>query len=242
MKTIPVVNGNTASSLSGVLTPWKETDEACNGWRLTSAGIYTAGELEQGAWDPGQFFEETVRAIGQMMSVRDPYTAGHQERVSRISIEIARALDLPVQQIKGIQLAALIHDIGKLAIPCEILSKPGQLSKAEFDMIKTHPSVGYGIIKNIKFPWPIAKIILQHHERINGSGYPDGLAGEEILLETRVLSVADVIEAMSSNRPYRVSLGINAALEEVSRNKNKLYDERVVKACLRLAKSGGFGI
>jgi HD-GYP domain-containing protein (c-di-GMP phosphodiesterase class II) len=151
-------------------------------------------------------------------------------------------MQLPARQIKGIQLAALIHDIGKLAVPSEILSKPGRLSEAEFDMIKTHSRVGFNILKDIEFPWPIARIVLQHHERINGSGYPDGLQGEEILLETRIISVADVIEAMSSNRPYRAARGADLALEEIERHKGILYDTEVADACLTHFRLRGFQI
>jgi putative two-component system response regulator len=178
-------------------------------------------------------FEEAIRAMGQMMEVRDPYTAGHQTRVSHICVGIAEAMDLPPFFIKGIELAALIHDIGKLAIPSEILCKPGRLSSFEFDLIKTHSFVGYSIAKEIQFPWPIARIILQHHERMNGSGYPNGLAEQDILLEARILSVADVIEAMSSNRPYRPSLGLDQAVTEICKNKNVFFDGDVVDACLQ---------
>ncbi len=206
----------------------------CESQVSSSLEINNRDENSQGLWQYKRIFEEAIRAMGQMMEVRDPYTAGHQERVSRISFEIAQAMGLPAHQIKGLQLAALIHDIGKLATPSEILSKPGRLSPAEFDMIKTHPRVGYGILKDIEFPWPIALIVLQHHERMNGSGYPDGLSGSDILLEARILSVADVVEAMSSNRPYRASLGINLALEEICQNKQVLYDGNVIDACLKI--------
>ena len=183
-------------------------------------------------WNLRRVFEDAVRAMGQMMEVRDPYTAGHQSRVSQICVEIARLMDLPAFQIKGLELAALVHDVGKLAIPSEILSKPGRLSNLEFDLIKTHPQVGYDIMKSIEFPWPVAVTILQHHERIDGSGYPGGLGEGEICLEARILGVADVIEAMSSNRPYRPALGISLALEEICKNKDKLYDADIVDASL----------
>jgi len=144
---------------------------------------------------------------------------------------------MPAQRIKGLELAALVHDVGKLAIPSEILSKPGRLSSFEFDLIKTHPMIGYDIMKGIEFPWPVAQMILQHHERMDGSGYPNGLAGRDLLLESRILSVADVIEAMSSNRPYRPALGLEMALEEISKNKYVLYDGDVVEAFLEYHRS-----
>jgi HD-GYP domain-containing protein (c-di-GMP phosphodiesterase class II) len=193
-------------------------------------------------WKMKSIFEAAIQAMGQMMELRDPYTAGHQARVSRISVEIAGAMDLPTPRIKGIQLAALIHDIGKLAIPAELLSKPGRLTQGEFDLIKTHPSVGHGIVKDIQFPWPLARIVLQHHERINGSGYPGGLHGLDILLEARIIAVADVIEAMSSNRPYRPALGVDLAIEEIQKNKNVLYDGNVVEACLKCFANSRFNL
>lgn len=191
-------------------------------------------------WNLTQVFEGSVRAMGQMMEVRDPYTAGHQSRVSLICVEIARLMGMPVFNIKGLELAALIHDVGKLAIPSEILSKPGRLTSQEFDLIKTHPMVGYNIVRNIDFPWPVAKTILQHHERTDGSGYPGGLPEQDILLESRILGVADVIEAMSSNRPYRPALGISLALEEIALNKGRLYDGDVVDATLKYYASSGY--
>lgn len=191
-------------------------------------------------WNLRRVFEDAVRAMGQMMEVRDPYTAGHQSRVSQICVEIARLLNLPVFQIKGLELAALVHDVGKMAIPSEILSKPGRLSNLEFDLIKTHPQVGYDIMKSIEFPWPVATAILQHHERMDGSGYPGGIGDREISLEARILGVADVIEAMSSNRPYRPALGIGQALEEICKNKNKLYDGDVVDASLEYYATSGY--
>ena len=137
-------------------------------------------------------------------------------------------------------MAGLIHDIGKIFIPAEILSKPGRISKIEFEMIKTHPRAGYEILKSIEFPWPIARVVLQHHERMNGSGYPLALSGEEILLEARILGVADVVEAMASHRPYRPALGVDKALEEIVKNRDTIYDSLVVEACLRLFKEKGF--
>jgi HD-GYP domain-containing protein (c-di-GMP phosphodiesterase class II) len=191
-------------------------------------------------WNMWRIFEEAVRAMGQMMEVRDPYTAGHQSRVSRICLEIAHLMNMPSQRAKGLELAALVHDVGKLAIPSEILSKPGRLSSFEFDLIKTHPMIGFDIMKGIEFPWPVARMILQHHERMNGSGYPNGLCDRDLLLESRILSVADVIEAMSSNRPYRPALGLSLALEEICKNKHVLYDGDVVDACLEHFATNGY--
>lgn len=144
------------------------------------------------------------------------------------------------EQIEGTKIAGLIHDLGKISIPSEILSKPGRITDDEFSLIKTHPQVGYDILKKVKFPWPIAQTVLQHHEKMDGSGYPSGLLGEKILIEARILSVADVVEAISSHRPYRPALGVDAALEEISKNRDVLYDPEVVDACLKLFKEKGF--
>lgn len=177
--------------------------------------------------------EETMHAMALTVEIRDPYTSGHQRRVAKLAIAIAREMALPGDQIYAIQMAADIHDIGKIYVPAEFLSKPGHLSELEFDLMKAHARIGYDILKSIEFPWPIAHMVLQHHERLDGSGYPAGLKGEEILLEARILAVADVVEAMSSHRPYRPTLGINRALQEVSGNKGTLYDTQAVMACLR---------
>jgi putative nucleotidyltransferase with HDIG domain len=181
-----------------------------------------------------------VRATVKTVEMRDPYTAGHQKRVAELSSVIAREMGLSENQIEGIHMAGLIHDLGKISVPAEILSKPGQLTEIEFDLMKTHPQVGYDILNEIEFPWPIAQIVLQHHERMDGSGYPQGLCGEDILMEARILGVADIVEAMASHRPYRPALGIDKALQEISRNKGVLYDPEVVNACLRLFKEKDF--
>jgi len=185
-------------------------------------------------------FEETIKAISSALERRDPYTAGHQKRVTNLACAIAKEMRLSKEKINGLRMAGLIHDIGKIQVPTEILNKPGQLSDTEFNMIKMHPQVGYDILKTIEFPYPVAKIILQHHERMDGSGYPAGLSGEEILLEARILAAADVIEAMGSHRPYRPALGIGKALEAVAQNKGNLYDPEVVDACLKLFYEKGF--
>lgn len=186
--------------------------------------------------------EGSIQAMALTVETRDPYTAGHQQRVANLADAIAQEMGLPDNNIEGIRMAGLIHDLGKISIPAEILSKPGRINKIEFDLIKTHPRAGYEILKAIEFPWPIAQTVHQHHERINGSGYPLGLVGEEILLGARILGVADVVEAMASHRPYRPALGIDKALEEISKNNGKLYDTDVAKACLDLFATKGFSL
>jgi PAS domain S-box-containing protein/putative nucleotidyltransferase with HDIG domain len=182
----------------------------------------------------------TIETISKISETRDPYTAGHQYRVYQLSMTIARELRLSREKIEAVRIAALIHDIGKMAIPSEILTKPGKLSEIEFDLIKEHPKTGYEILKDIDFPYPIAQIVRQHHERINGSGYPQGLKEEDVLLEAKIIGVADVVEAMSSHRPYRASLGIDTALDEITKNKGILYDPEIVDICVRLFRKKGF--
>lgn len=177
-------------------------------------------------------FRDTVKVLASASEIRDPYTAGHQRRVADLSVKIAQELKLEDNIVDGIFMTALIHDIGKILIPVEILNKPGILSDVEMEYIKQHSQEGYNILKNIEFPWPVADIVLQHHEKIDGSSYPNGLTGDEILLEARIICVADVIEAMSSHRPYRPSQGIEVALEEIEKNKGILYDKQVADVCL----------
>jgi len=184
----------------------------------------------------------TIHAIAMAVEARDPYTAGHQRRVSKLATAIAIEMGLDKQQVEGIRLGAMIHDIGKIYLPAEILSKPSRLTETEYTMIKEHPAVGFGILKDIAFPWPIALIAKQHHERMDGSGYPQGLKGEEICLESRIVAVADVVEAMSSHRPYRPGLGMHVALEEISNNKGKIYDADVVDVCLKLCVEKRFSL
>ena len=175
------------------------------------------------------------------VETRDPYTAGHQRRVADLSRAIARAIgSLTTEQIDGLRMASTIHDIGKISVPAEILSKPKKLTDIEFSLIKVHPQSGYDILKDIDFSWPIARMVLEHHERMDGSGYPNGLTGSDLLLESRILAVADVVESMASHRPYRPALGINAALDEIAKNKGVLYDPEVVDVCLKLFNEKGY--
>ncbi len=185
---------------------------------------------------------QTVQALGAAVEVRDSYTAGHQRRVTELALAIARRLGLSEDRLQGLRVAGLMHDIGKLAIPSEILSKPTKLSEVELKLIQAHPEVAWSILNTIDFPWPIAEIVVQHHERIDGSGYPKGLRREEILLEARILAVADVVEAMSSHRPYRPALGMEAALAEIRTGKGKRYDEQVADACVGLLETGEFSL
>ncbi len=182
----------------------------------------------------------TIAAVARTVEKRDPYTAGHQQRVAELCVAIGRKLDLTEDRLEGLRLGATIHDIGKIYVPAEILNRPGKLTAPEFEIIKSHPQVGYEIIKDVKLPWPVADMILQHHERLDGSGYPQGLKGDEIILEARILAVADVIEAMSSHRPYRPGLGLDAALTQIRQEAGTKLDPQVVDACERVFREQGF--
>ena len=175
-----------------------------------------------------------MQVLESTMATRDPYTVGHQRRVSQLACTIGREMGLSEPRLRELRMAGTLHDLGKFAIPSDLLSKPGKLSPQEFALIKTHPQVAYNILEPISLPGNTAQIILQHHERLNGSGYPQGLKGEEILLEARILGVADVMEAMCSHRPYRPSLGLAETIDELTRNQGILYDAAVVKTCLKL--------
>jgi PAS domain S-box-containing protein len=185
-------------------------------------------------------FGTTIQVMISAIEMRDPYTAGHQKRCADIARAIATEMGFTQEKIDGIRMVGTIHDIGKLSIPAEILTKPIKLTKIEFSLIKEHSVSGYDMLKDIESPWPLAEIIYQHHERMNGSGYPRKLKGNEILIEARIMAVADVVEAMSSHRPYRAALGIEAALEEIEKNKGILYDNVVVDACLSLFREKGY--
>jgi len=182
---------------------------------------------------------KTVQAIANAVEVRDPYTAGHQKRVALLATAIAKQMGLDEATIMGLRLGAAIHDIGKIYIPADILNRPGRLTEYEFDIIKAHPQVGYDIIKEIDFPWPVSNMVLMHHERLDGSGYPQGLKGDQIPLEVRILSIADAVEAIDSHRPYRPKLGIDFALEEIQAHKGTWYDAAAVDACVRLIREQG---
>ena len=184
--------------------------------------------------------DAAIDTMSNIIEAKDPYTAGHQHRVCQLAIRIAQEMKLPPDKIEGIRIASLIHDLGKISLPAEILSKPTKLVDIEFSLIKGHSQIGHDILKSIDFSYPVAQIVLQHHERLNGSGYPNNLKSDQILPEAKIIGVADVVEAMSSHRPYRPALGIDAALEEISQNKDILYDPEVVDACLKLFKEKGF--
>ncbi|MBI3140515.1 MAG: PAS domain S-box protein [Rhodocyclales bacterium] len=184
----------------------------------------------------------TVEAVSTMVELRDPYTAGHERRVGELAAAIGAEMGLPEETAKGLRITGYVHDIGKVRVPAEILSKPGRLSANEFAIVKEHAQNGHDILKEVQFPWPVAQVILQHHERLDGSGYPQGLKDGGIMLEARVLAVADVVESMSTHRPYRPALGLDAALGEIERNSGRLYDPDVVAACLRLFREKGYAL
>ena len=184
--------------------------------------------------------EGTIISVSKAVGMRDQYTAGHQQRVAELSKAIATEMGLGADQVEGIYLAATIHDIGKIKLPAEVLTKPGKLSEFEYILIKEHPESGYQILKDVEFPWLVAEVAHQHHERIDGTGYPQGLKGEEICIEARIVAVADVVEAMNSHRPYRPGLGLEAALNEIRTHKGSLYDETAVDACLKLFEENRF--
>ena len=201
-----------------------------------------AEKLERTLENLRQTTTATVQVMAHVVETRDAYTAGHQRRVADIAVAIAGEMQLSSHTIEGIRMAGVIHDIGKISIPAEILSKPGDLRRKEFELIKDHPQMGYEILKDVEFPWPIAEIVHQHHERMDGSGYPLGLKGGEILLEARIIAVSDVVEAIASHRPYRPARGIDTALEEIKTKRGILYDPDVVDACLNLFRERGYKI
>jgi len=201
---------------------------------------HVQAELEQSVQNLKKVMDSTIQAIAMTVEKRDPYTSGHQMRVAALTRAIAKTIKLTEDQVEGAYMAASLHDIGKISLPAEILSKPIKLTEIEISLIQAHAQAGYDILKGIEFPWPIADIIIQHHERLDGSGYPRGLAGDDISIEARIIGVADVVETMASHRPYRPSMGIEKALEEITRNSAILYDADVVTACLKIFNEQGF--
>ena len=197
-------------------------------------------DLEESVEHLRRAIHTTIQVLVLAVETKDPYTAGHQKRTANLARAMAAEMNLPPEKIEGLRMAGVIHDIGKISIPSEILSKPMKLPAMEYSLIKEHARHGYEILKDVESPWPLADIVYQHHERINGSGYPRGLKGEEILVEARTLAVADVVEAMASHRPYRPALGMGAALEEIEKNRGILYDPAAVETCLRLIREKCF--
>jgi putative two-component system response regulator len=187
-----------------------------------------------------QSLKSTIVALASTMELRDVYTAGHQRRVSELAAAIATEMGLPDKQIEGITIGAALHDLGKMMVPLEILSKPGRLMPIEYQLVQSHAQAGYDVLKPIDFPWPIADMVQQHHERLDGTGYPHGLRDNEITLEAKVLAVADVVESMMSHRPYRPGLGIDVALAEIEKGKGQIYDSTAVDACVKLFREKGF--
>jgi PAS domain S-box-containing protein len=234
----------------GVLTVWAAGAEAFDGEEVQLleelaadlvhgiAAVRTTLERNRYLGQVGQAMRGTVAALTRTVEMRDPYTAGHQQRVAALAAAVGRAMGLAERQVEGLYFGGMIHDIGKIAVPAEILSKPSRLTPIEYQLIQQHAATGSQILADIEFPWPLAQMILQHHERIDGSGYPHGLHGEAMLLESRILAVADVVEAMSSHRPYRIALGMQMALAEIERGKGTQYDPQVVAACVQVIRAG----
>jgi len=247
---LPMYRGEVLSGVVGFHNPWE--DQVWNNLDINMLKTYrdivsealqrdrSERQLHKNLESLKMTLEGTVAAVGKILEVRDPYTAGHQRRVAQLAVSIARELDLPDEQVKGIYYAALVHDIGKIHIPSEILSKPEKLSEIEESLVRHHCRYGWEILGHVEFPWPVSQIVLQHHEHLDGTGYPQGLKGDAILMEARILTVSDIVEAMSSDRPYRPAMGLDSALDNIQRYSGSRYDERVVKACLDLFRQKGF--
>lgn len=182
--------------------------------------------------------EDIIQAMSFTSEIRDPYTAGHQKKVCELAVAIGEKMNITEEQLQGVKFAAMIHDIGKISVPSDILSKPGKIGKTEFEVVKGHSQTGYELLDKINFPWPISDIVHQHHEKLDGSGYPNGLKDDDILLEAKIISVADTVEAMTAHRPYRAALGIDKAMEEITTNKGKYFDSNVVNACVDIFSNG----
>jgi putative nucleotidyltransferase with HDIG domain len=204
------------------------------------ANLRNAAARRKATEDLRESLESAVGAIAATLEARDPYTAGHQRRVAELAAAIGREMRLAPEVVRGLHFGALIHDVGKIQVPAELLSKPTRLTPLEFEFIKTHPQAGYEIVRNITFPWPVADMVRQHHERLDGSGYPQGLKGDAIALEARLIAVADVVEAMASHRPYRASRGIEAALRDIEARRGTWFEPAAVDACVRLFRAERF--
>ncbi len=239
-----IAKDGTETPISDSVAPIREDNGETPGTVLVFRDISAHKRMEEERWQGVERMRKALRATVQAMAavveIRDPYTAGHQRKVADLARSIAKEMGLSADQIDGLRTAATIHDIGKISVPAEILSKPTKLSELEFSLIKAHSQSGYDLLKDIDFPWPVARMALEHHERMDGSGYPQGLTGEKLLIESRIITVADVVEAMASHRPYRPGLGLDKALDEISKNKGVLYDPEVVAACLRLFEEKGY--
>lgn len=209
-------------------------------WHDISVAEFAQQQVQEYSARLEKAFLGTVTCIARMVEMRDPYTAGHESRVGDLAVAIAVEMGLDPDTQYGLRIAGLVHDIGKISIPAEYLTKPTRLTQSEYQILQTHPGNGYDILKNVDFPWPIAEVAHQHHERIDGSGYPRGLKGDEILLEARIVAVADVIESMATSRPYRHALGIDKALAEIENNAGRLYDVQVASAALKLFREKGY--
>ena len=207
---------------------------------LNAQNVILEKQVEEKTAKIQEMLNATIKAMALAVEIRDPYTAGHQERVANLACAIARKMQLPATQISAIRFSGILHDIGKIRIPAAIINRPGKLLPIEREIIKIHPKIGYDLLNHIPFPWPIAEIVLQHHEKMDGSGYPRGLKGKDILLEAKILTVADVTEAESSHRPYRPTRGIESALDEIKKNRGVLYHPDVVDACLALFEEDHF--
>jgi len=232
---------------SNRLNAYSHEDEDLLGGLANVAAISIQNALlianaERAADTLGRSLEGTLRAVSRASETRDPYTAGHQHRVTDLALAIARELGLPDHACDALRASGLTHDIGKLGVPAEILSKPGTLSAIEFDLIREHPQKAHDILADVPFSGPVAEIVLQHHERLDGTGYPRALAGDQILREARILAIADVVEAMASHRPYRPALGIDAALDEIEQNAGRLYDPEAAEACIHLFRDKGYAL
>jgi len=237
---VPLISKGETIGLLGVYRKKPFTEVNLKRFETISGQLTSIIERKQAEERLKKTMDAAIDTMSRIIEAKDPYTSGHQHRVCQLAVPLARELGLSPDKIEGIRIASLIHDIGKIGLPAEILSKPTKLADIEFSLIKGHSQTGYDILRSIDFFYPIAQIVLQHHERLNGSGYPNNLKGDKILLEARILGVADVVEAMSSHRPYRPALGIDKALEEISKNKTILYDPKVVDKCLALFKEKGF--